>query len=157
MKVIFLDIDGVLNNRQNSIYMIETGKWKKGEFPPFDVDSVKILLEIVEETGAVICLSSAWRSMGLDRVAEKLAKQGLSIPIKNETPYISDAPRGWEIERWMAERRFAGEEIESYLIIDDDGDMMLDQANNFIQTNFDSGLKEEHKQKAISILNMCNI
>ena len=64
MKVIFLDIDGVLNTSQTFIEIdnefIKTGKRRI----EIDLDRVELLKEIVDATGAVIVLSSSWRLSG---------------------------------------------------------------------------------------------
>lgn len=53
MKVIFLDIDGVLN--------CVTSKSYCGMYVGVDADKIRRLARIVEETGAKIVLSSDWR------------------------------------------------------------------------------------------------
>jgi predicted mannosyl-3-phosphoglycerate phosphatase (HAD superfamily) len=50
MKIIFLDIDGVLNN-YNTL----------GEGLNWESNAVKILKRIIKETGAKVVLSSTWR------------------------------------------------------------------------------------------------
>tara|TARA_R110000851_G_scaffold200909_1_gene352066 strand:+ start:490 stop:957 length:468 start_codon:yes stop_codon:yes gene_type:complete len=153
MKIIFLDIDGVLNNRAYLEYVIEIGKHKKGGLVPFDPDSIKVLNEIISETGAEVVLSSSWRFMGLKIVQEKLESAGFTHKLKDVTPLINDAPRGWEIEKWMGDFKYSrGGSISSYLILDDDSDMMYDQRDNFINTDFDTGFRRIHKPKALKIL-----
>ena len=41
----------------------------------------------------------------------------------------------------------------TYVILDDDSDMLYDQRNNFIQTHMYDGLSEDDVKKAIEILN----
>ena len=68
MKVIFLDVDGVLNNEPHALELrklFEEGKISEKEYHydwdlPYD-GSVLPLKHIVEETGAQIVLSSSWR------------------------------------------------------------------------------------------------
>lgn len=62
MKVIFLDIDGVLNTQQTFMKIYE--EWKKtGERrTEIDLERVGFLKEIVAATDAKIVLSSSWRS-----------------------------------------------------------------------------------------------
>lgn len=43
--------------------------------------------------------------------------------------------------------------MESYVIIDDDGDMLLEQKDNFVKTYWADGLTAIHVGKAIKILN----
>lgn len=55
MKVIFLDIDGVLNSRKYD----SVRNWN--EQTDIDVSRLPLLGEIVAATGAEIVLSSTWR------------------------------------------------------------------------------------------------
>ena len=53
MKIIFLDVDGVLN--------CKSSKSRCGGFLGIDDSKVKLLKEIIDITGAKIVLSSSWR------------------------------------------------------------------------------------------------
>ena len=55
MKVIFLDVDGVLNSQQ----LFE--KCEDDQLISVDEDNIKNLKTIVDATGAMIVLSSSWR------------------------------------------------------------------------------------------------
>ena len=68
-KVIFLDIDGVLN----------TGRWHAqmgGNIPrdkygyTFDPNAVANLKKILDETGAEIVISSSWKSFGFSELED---------------------------------------------------------------------------------------
>lgn len=54
MKVIFLDVDGVLNSQD---LFERCGE----ELVPIDEENIRYLKEIVDATGAQIVLSSSWR------------------------------------------------------------------------------------------------
>lgn len=74
MKVIFLDIDGVLNN--NDYYE----RRSKGLINnKHDIDELLIsrVNDIVEATNAVIVVSSTWRLGGLSKVNNELINSGL--------------------------------------------------------------------------------
>jgi len=58
MKVIFLDIDGVLTTANK--------KWT------FDENCVKHLVDIINETDAYIVISSSWRSYDLEETKLRL-------------------------------------------------------------------------------------
>ena len=62
MKVIFLDIDGVLNSetfsKDNHKVYLATGEIK----PDVDEKAVQRLVTIIKETNAKIVLSSSWRN-----------------------------------------------------------------------------------------------
>ena len=59
MKLIFLDYDGVMNTPKYIRDNIE-----RYHRDPIDTPHVEILNEIVEETGALIVLSTSWRLDG---------------------------------------------------------------------------------------------
>ncbi len=54
MKIIFLDIDGVLNSRQ---YDAERGTAEGN----IDVSRLLLLKQLIDQTGAKIVLTSSWR------------------------------------------------------------------------------------------------
>lgn len=63
-KIIFLDIDGVLNTKYWYNQMSRsTPKDKYGY--AFDPNAVANLKRIIDETGADIVISSSWKSLGL--------------------------------------------------------------------------------------------
>jgi hypothetical protein len=154
MKVIFLDIDGVLN--------CHSSRSRCGIYIGIDDDKVKRLRKIVDATGAKIVLSSSWRidwwkdeynntecGRYIDR---KLKRERLAILDKTGTD-LHDRRR-LEIERWMQ-----GKDIEAYVILDDlDYDWgYSDCVNHWVETSFDKdGLQDEHVEKAIEILNASN-
>lgn len=155
MKVIFLDIDGVLNSRAYD----RRRDWSKQT----DVDETRLPLvkDIVDRTGAKIVLSSTWRDYWekdprLCRddgvyLNEIFAKCGLRI--FDKTPNFGlCAARHDEVKAWLDG---AEEEIESFVIIDDYGFGWKELASNFVKTNanFRLGLEEEHVEKAVEILN----
>ena len=57
-----------------------------------------------------------------------------------------------EIQMWM-DKELEKNEIESYVILDDDNDMLPEQMNNFILINGQYGLSDIDVFKAIEILN----
>ena len=44
-------------------------------------------------------------------------------------------------------------DIENYVIIDDDGDFLDEQLYHFVQTNYEDGLTEVETKRAIKVLN----
>ena len=74
MNIIFLDIDGVLNNKDTFITQekcfVETGK----ELLEIDPVMVKRLAQIVKRTNSQIVISSSWRC-GWEPKYEKCSRQ----------------------------------------------------------------------------------
>ena len=60
--------------------------------------------------------------------------------------------RGEEIQVWM-DKESEKNEIESFVILDDDSDMLLEQTNNFIHIDGQVGLTDRDVFTAIEILN----
>jgi hypothetical protein len=132
MKVLFLDIDGVLNSHRSA--------YAFGGFP-FDVDkhrnrfdevAIALVRNICTASGAQIVLSSSWRT---DKDWQRIGR-GLNLPIFDRTPYLHPGPRGAEIAAWLA----AHPEVDCYAILDDEGDMLAEQKPRFVQTTHEDGL-----------------
>ena len=115
-KVIFLDVDGVLNDRNTPT------RTKQG---CLFVDESKILLlrKIVDATGAKIVLSSTWRYDRDDfrynsdflELKEAMAAHGLEF--YSYTPVEpSGTRRGMEIEAWLG----VHPEVKKFVILDDE-------------------------------------
>ena len=154
MKIIFLDIDGVLNSR------VYDRMRNKDELTDIDETRLPLVKEIVEATGAKIVLSSSWReSWDKDPricredgvyINETFAKFGLEI--YGKTPNLGVcAERREEVKGWLG----GAEGIDSFVIIDDCRFGWGELADNFVKTNpnFGLGLEEEHVHAAIEILN----
>ncbi|MDB5822198.1 MAG: hypothetical protein JWR21_902 [Herminiimonas sp.] len=126
-KVLFLDIDGVLNSRRSVVAFKGYPHSFSGECKGrFDWVAVALIRQLCEETGCSIVLSSSWRI--LHTVHE--CANGLDLPIFDKTPNLG-GPRGLEVNAWLAEHP----EITHYAIVDDNSDMLLDQMENFVQTD----------------------
>ena len=132
MKIIFLDVDGVLNCRNTFAYSTS----------PFVLEPnfIKRLKLIIKKTGAKVVLSSVWRKWPEGR---ELLKQHFHYI--DET-IILDAIRGEEIKEWLSRHP----RVEKYAILDDDSDMLPNQP--LFQTTFEHGLTEKITQQIITYL-----
>ena len=158
MKIIFLDVDGVLNHQQTSA--------RCGVFIGIDKHLVKNLRKIVDATDAKIVLTSSWKSSWFrvnkedqDRCAnyldQHLRDEGLFILDKTYDRHGSSA-RGDGIKQWL--NRLSPNSIENFVILDDEvfdyrAEGLLP---NLVQTSFyidNGGLTENHVNFAIKILN----
>ena len=145
MKVIFLDIDGVLNC--NDTYTIKHDV----EYPynHFDPKLVVNLNKITESTGANIVISSSWRiNRTFRELREILVKAGVTGKIIGQTERLHfsnwshSVPRGCEILHWMETNKEKLGDLVSfrdYVILDDDSDMLYLHKNNFFQTDPSGG------------------
>lgn len=155
MKVIFLDIDGVLNT--------PSSESRCGEYIGIDDDKVERLKKIVDKTKAEIVLISTWKKYwrkeeklkplqdySANYLDEKLAKQGLKATDKTKDKsdgrYLS---RGESILEYVYRNN-----VEKYIILDDcqfdyDG---CDLTDNYIKTNQIEGLSEQQVKVACETL-----
>lgn len=96
-KLIFLDIDGVLNNRD-----VSRGEHDESQYYEMHQSNLSSLKRLLKETNATIVLSSAWRN------SEESRSQVKKFFMKNNIPlYISITPnvgpRLGEILLWLKE------------------------------------------------------
>ena len=69
-KILFLDIDGVLNTERWHKKMMESHAPKDSFGYDFDPEAVANLRRIIEATGAEIVISSSWKGYGMDGLQE---------------------------------------------------------------------------------------
>lgn len=149
IKVVFLDIDGVLNSIRSAIALQGYGSpvmnkrdatdqdWKDAaKLDPIAVGILARLLNEHEDLRVVI--SSTWRIMAPLGAFEKIltvygCPAGRVIGRTQELPGI----RGIEINAWLHDPM---EEVSQYAILDDNSDMLAEQRTNFVQTDPDVGL-----------------
>ena len=141
VATIFLDIDGVLINR-NSL------RKASGLRATADPACVAELNRITDATGASVVVSSTWRRQGRRFVTDALRKWGVSGRVIGCTPILNSVDRGNEIQAYVdASTRPIG----SFVILDDDSDM-LHLSGRLVQTEFESGLTRDDAVRAIEIL-----
>ena len=142
-----------------------------------DPETIKILNKL-KDIGAEIVISSSWGYDG-GRTEKALKSLGLEIPIIGYTDHfhINYLCRGNEIEKWLLDsfggmctkfgydkqgipyyrKHYDEKDIDyEYVIFDDDTDFLLGQKDNFIHVSDETGLTDEHINKAIDILNRNN-
>lgn len=146
MKILFLDIDGVLNSKlyYKYIYKPENG-WSR-----FDPYCAVLIKRLVEEFSLRIVITSTWRNGLVDRLMRELQDNGLNIFLHEDwhTPILRFSSRGKEIKSWLDNHP----EVTDYLIIDDNENLLEYQMNRFVKTNNFLGMAQEHYNQARSIL-----
>lgn len=148
IKVLFLDIDGVLNTdrqqwhcQMNCITLIDEFGYE------FDHKAVDNLATILEETGAEIVISSSWKFLGLQTLQKMWEDRKLPGTILDITP--DGKSKGWEIDEWLME---CESQVNRYAIIDDENDILPKQLNHFVQTNSQFGVTCKDAERVITIL-----
>ena len=174
-KLIFLDIDGVFNHhtwwdeRESMGQDLQGDDWR--EVFEFDPKTVDIFNSIIRRTKAKIVVSSSWRKGDLQYLINLFNKVGIEGEVIGETPklrWLCDKPsayipRGVEIKDYLASVHgypvydwdISGRvtDVETYVIIDDDSDMLLEQKDHFVQTSMREGLTIDHANEVVRILN----
>ena len=169
-KVIFLDIDGVLNSNR-TLY----------EDISLEDDLISNLKELVDKTGAKIILSSSWRlsTEAIATLMDRLDKFGLAISgitcdgvdldwlekykfdttkkyLDTKFDYDENKQikithdRGAEIFKWLHDHDDC-----TYAILDDEIEDIKPYFNEsvIVKTSYKTGLTKEDVKKAIQILN----
>jgi hypothetical protein len=129
MKVLFLDIDGVLASMRTAVAF---GGWPhRLHHAMFDPVAIGLVRAVCRGSGAKVVLSSAWRILHKhDDVG-----RAFELPIIDSTPQLIGA-RGTEIADWLAKHP----EVTAYAIVDDDSDMLPEQMPRFVKTSAFDGL-----------------
>jgi hypothetical protein len=159
MKIIFLDIDGVLNHDQTM--SITPGGWKG-----LSINLVSRLGLITKKTGAVVVLTTSWRN-DWDKNVENRNPDGeyLYRKLSKEKVFILDKTkdfsedqrgayfyRGKEIVDYLQNHP----EIESYIVVDDNEFDFADHPEAilpyFIQTDSNVGLSMDNMNQMIQLL-----
>ena len=138
MKVIFLDLDGpICDTRGNK-----------------NPDAIYCLSELVRLTKAKIIITSSWR------IGKDINQLTASLSLWNNFPVDQvigmteviyhnerEIPRGAEIEIYLEDHQ----DIDNYVILDDESVPLLTQADHFVQTGKD-GITGEQFREALRIL-----
>ena len=152
-KVIFLDVDGVLN--------CQTTKASVGPWIGIDSKKVKLLKQIVDETGARIVLSSSWKSGWFkgDKAAQDREARYLDNKLRREGLHITDKTFDKGLDRGVGITNYVeGHSVDRFVILDDE---VFDYeecriTDKLVKTEFyadDGGLGESHVSRAIELLN----
>jgi len=158
VKIVFLDLDGVLNSHA---YMASQNhadphheratsiKGLDGWVKMIDPKAVKLLNTLLEQTHAKIVISSSWRhAHPTKRMQAILDLAGMVGDVIDSTPLMT-GPRGHEIASWLG----AHPEVKAFVIFDDGSDAGEGGLTKwFIKTELAHGLQDEHVQRAIHLL-----
>ena len=172
MKIVFLDCDGELTYSD----------YKNEETSNIDIEKVKLLKEICDKTDAKVVISSSWRGSDtytpriyrtlidvltsndievlddtphLPTEFESKVPDSISLTTLEELPHLKikyGTGRAAEIQKWINEH-----EVDNFVILDDEDWDWFDYGydTHWIQPTWfgDGGLKREHVDMAIGILN----
>eukprot|EP00943_MAST-04B_sp_MAST-4B-sp1_P009738 g9738.t1 len=157
IKVIFLDIDGVLLPFSSTSFT-------------FSKISLQVLNDIVKYTGAEIVLSSTWRmdESAIETIYDNFKDYPMLSTVKfkqwNRTCPTLHVGRAVEIKDFIENKApKLGLQIKKYLVIDDEPVVIPNKkpfdhyfVNKCIQTDSHIGLCKEHLKQALDILSAQN-
>lgn len=146
MKIIFLDIDGVMvtpeSIKENRISI----------YPSFAKSAVEAL-NLLKDKDVSIVISSTWRKYAsTEELKEIFSKEGVVIPIVDTTPVYGTKgyTRTDEILSWVYGNN---DKIISWVVIDDDDFDMNFEPIKFFHIDGKIGLTKKDVRKIIKALN----
>ncbi len=145
MKILFLDIDGVVN--------CSTTPQRHEGFIGIDPYMAILVDRIIQATGCKVVLSSSWRHFptGVAEVKDKVCEL---LSVTSEIPLDAcldpNKQRGYEIQAWL---QTPIHNVQRYAILDDNNDMLNEQQEHFFRTYWEKGLTQEIADKVIAHLN----
>lgn len=177
MKVVFLDIDGVLNSKQYDhmkgpmpreivLYSAEHARW---DLDPAAIARLNRIHTVVDDVKYVV--SSTWRkTFELHELQEFLGAAGFTGELIGRTPvdhelndlkylghkrvmkfsYTEPYPRGFEIQQWLDEHQ-KELRVENFVILDDTN-TMAHLGGKLVRTSMKTGLRDRHTDEAIAKL-----
>jgi hypothetical protein len=176
MKVIFLDIDGVMNCQTEMLAMLKQDPKARSRADLPSPTKCKLLKQLVDETGAEIVLSSSWRLslQAIQNIIDTFRPYGLRLDgftcegvlrsMFNGTEYKNIKPkythhcyegiciddRGAEIAYWLLRHP----EVTNFVILDDESSDIIEWLpDNLVKTDLLDGLTEEKVLEGIKVLN----
>jgi len=143
MKILFLDVDGVLNGAH-------TKEREPGGCIGVTQDRCERLRRVLRETKARVVVSSTWR-----KHAKSMVYLWNELGPDARKAYLGSTPllggtRGEEIAMWLRLNEHWG--VKRFAIVDDDTDM--DPVSDYlVKTETYVGIADEHADKLIVMLN----
>lgn len=146
MKVLFLDIDGVLNSFKSILLhgsLFIKSKDVASKLDPYG----SLFIKRLTQHGVTVVLSSTWRK---GSEFEEWGSQAFDFKVSDRTcdyPF-SGAMRGDEVKIWLDEHP----EVTHYCIVDDDSDMLPEQMSHFTKIDGKEGITFADMEKICTIL-----
>ena len=177
MKIIFLDIDGVLNSEETYQRRSEEMRRQRREglpltdIPDVDEEKIQILVQIIKETGAKVVLDASSRfdwKFGVDHLqyhSEKAIQRlfdKYGIEVIGITPLVLGTEKGYPFSHWKESEIMAylkEHKVECFCIIDDESKDLQSLTPYLVKTSFrkneldGGGLQPHHIEEAVKILN----
>jgi hypothetical protein len=144
IKIVFLDIDGVLNSRSSIVAF--------GDHDEFDPVACGLLRVLLKNTGACIVIVSKRRcGKTVDQLRDmmtRLAGKKIGRRVIGKLADSTSIPRGELVSAWLNAEQFDGPGV----IIDDKADYLPQQLPFFVQPDAQVGFRLADFDRACTIL-----
>ena len=148
-KIIFLDVDGVLNYEEQRQIELRSGRSIDFKNIRLCKRALRLIGKLCEETQAKVVIESSWRKHKTNGRYSNLRTQLRKIAgveIFSETPISKEDDKEIEIEQWLKENS----NIENYVIIDDN--YMEKHKDRLVQCSSEKGFTQELYSQALDKL-----
>jgi hypothetical protein len=161
-KIIFSDIDGVLNSKESARYYKNLGypeletieESRREAYKRFSIEALANFKELVNHEDVRIVIHSTWRyDFSFVELRNMFEYNGIArSKIIDIAPFKFSKDKTWAINQWMADAKQQVADLRSfdYVVLDD---VFLDFKEHFIQVNPEVGLTKSDIELAKKILN----
>jgi len=149
MKIIFLDVDGVLNS-EGFAYRVPNHNFRR-DLDPIPISYLNGLFEIFKDELQIV-VSSDWRKIySLPELREILTENGFkhSDKVIDVTEQNDNGQRDEEILDWVYKHI---NDVTSYAVIDDYPDILNMVKDNLILTDYMDGFTFRDLEKTIMMM-----
>lgn len=163
-KIIFLDVDGVLNSETHATLYGWGGEAKHSyenavKKAKLNTVSVHLVNELARKSGAQIVMSTSWRLLNQGARGfwwNQLFKEILNsvskrcyMDVIDLTPVKEKGDRGDEIDAWLKKNPW----VDDYIILDDISDEWRDhQKEKLLLIDDEVGFTRKNLEQALSVL-----
>lgn len=156
MKILFLDIDGVVNTGRNLLWLPSDMHHEFGSFKEhIDQTAAHAVRYLCEYTGCKVVINSTHGGYGEDHIRDMFMKVGYDISEDLYINWCSGFPndnmnREESVLNFLEELKEAEQEVEAWCVIDDADLPKL--SDHHVQPKSQNGIMMEDFEKACKIL-----
>lgn len=150
-KIVFLDVDGVLNSDKFYNELLEEEGIDCFREDILDQRAISRVARIIRDTEAHVVISSSWRwdIQSMNRLLEQLNAFGIEPVDTTIMDMRVNMSRADEIKLWLEQHP----DVTNYVVLDDDIMNIEEVGRHHIKTNMNRGLETNHVEQAKKILN----
>lgn len=146
LKVLFLDVDEVLQSARSAIALGQYANSTKPESwkQYLDPIAVGLVSNVCSSLNLSVILASTWRKTA---DVNELGKF-LSVNIIDCTPVLASPHRGHEIQAWLDQNS-----VNSYAILDNDTNILPEQLDRYVQVDPMEGVSMKNVLRICELFN----